>query len=809
MFQNNFKIALRTLKKNKIYTAINLFGLTVGIAAVLLIFRMVSYELSFNKGFENYDRIVRVVSEIERPSGKGYSVCTPTPAMDVMENTMSEFEAMSRVREMWGSLTIQNPNGGPPLKKFGTVNGETAFFAETEFVQIFDFDWLSGDPNTALDEPNSVILTKSWAEKCFGNWEVAQGKTVNLDNLFPLTVKGVIDDLPTNIDFSFPFLVSYPTIKTDPDYFFYSTHWGSCSSNDQVFALLHSEDQFEAANASIRKVGDKEYNDNDRGRKRYHVLQPLSDLHFNEEYGNSGRHRTSKSRLRVLSFIGILIMIMACFNFINLATAQSMLRAKEVGVRKTLGGRRGQLINQFMTETGLIVLISVVLGANLAVIASPLLKHVSDVPDSEPFLSQPIVWGFLGLTTLIVTVLAGLYPSLTLANFKPVEAINNNVSKRTFGGAMIRKSLVVLQFGIAQALIIGAIITLNQLDFIRNKDLGFNHDLIYTFNFNSDSSTITRQTALKEKLLQIPSVNSVSFSSDQPFSGNNWQTNWRYGTHAEDEDFSINLKFCDTDYQKTYGIKLLAGTWLEPSDTMKQAVVNMTTLDRLGIADPKDAIGQTVKLGGRRPLKLVGVTEDFHTHDLRRQFQPHLMTTRKEYYFEAGVKIRPENPQKSIAAVQSVFDEVLPEQIFSGNYLDENIAAFYQNDSRLAAACKGFGFLAILISCLGLFGLATHAAAQRIKEIGIRKVLGASTSGIISLLSKDFLKLVFIALVFASPLAYSFMNEWLNDFVFRIDIGWWVFVIAGISAVIIAFLTVSYQAIRAALMNPVKALRDE
>jgi ABC-type antimicrobial peptide transport system permease subunit len=242
---------------------------------------------------------------------------------------------------------------------------------------------------------------------------------------------------------------------------------------------------------------------------------------------------------------------------------------------------------------------------------------------------------------------------------------------------------------------------------------------------------------------------------------------------------------------------------------MKQAVVNMTTLDRLGIADPKDAIGQTVKLGGRRPLKLVGVTEDFHTHDLRRQFQPHLMTTRKEYYFEAGVKIRPENPQKSIAAVQSVFDEVLPEQIFSGNYLDENIAAFYQNDSRLAAACKGFGFLAILISCLGLFGLATHAAAQRIKEIGIRKVLGASTSGIISLLSKDFLKLVFIALVFASPLAYSFMNEWLNDFVFRIDIGWWVFVIAGISAVIIAFLTVSYQAIRAALMNPVKALRDE
>ncbi|MCR9288286.1 MAG: ABC transporter permease [Bacteroidetes bacterium] len=809
MFKNNFKIALRTLKKNKIYTGINLFGLTVGIAAVLLIFRMVSYELSFNKSFKNYDRIVRVVSEIERPSGLSFSVCTPTPAMDVMENTMSQFEKMSRVRELWGSLTIQNPDGGAPLKKFGTTGGETAFFIETAFFDIFDFDWLAGDSKSALNEPHSIVLTKNWAEKCFDNWEDAIGKTVNLDNLYPLTVKGIIEDLPTNIDFSFPFLVSYQTIKTDPNYFFYSSNWGSCSSNDQVYALLHSKDQFDAANESIAKVGDEEYNKDDRGRKRYHVLQPISDLHFNEEYGTSGRHRTSKSRLKVLGFIGLLIMIMACFNFINLATAQSMLRAKEVGVRKTLGGRRGQLVNQFMTETGLIVLISVLLGANLAVISAPLLKYVSDVPDSEPFLSQPIIWGFLGLTTLIVTALAGLYPSLTLANFKPVRALNNNVSKSTFGGAMIRKSLVVLQFGIAQALIIGAIITLMQLDFIRNKDLGFNQDLIYTFNFNSDSSTIARQTALKEKLLQLPSIQTVSFSSDQPFSGNNWSTNWKYGTSPEDADFHINLKFCDANYQEAYGIRMLAGKWLEHSDTMKQAIVNMTTLSRLGINDPKDAIGQIVRLGGRQPLQLVGVTEDFHTHDLREQFQPHLMTTRKDYYFEAGVKINPENPEKSIAAIQRVFDEVLPEQIFSGGYLDENIAAFYQNDNRLASACKGFGFLAILISCLGLFGLATHAAAQRIKEIGIRKVLGASTAGIINLLSKDFLKLVLLALLFASPLAYFFMNDWLNDFVFRIDIGWWVFIAAGISAIVIAFITVSYQAVRAALMNPVKALRDD
>lgn len=807
---NNFKIAWRTIQKNKIYTGINIFGLTVGIAAALLIFRMVNFELSFNKNFENYDRIHRVVVErVKVEEGRNrYSLCAPPPATDVMENTVSQFEAMSRVREMWSNITIPNPNGGPPLKKFMPDNGESPLFVETEFFQIFNFEWLAGDKSTALDEPNAIVLNQTWAEKCFDNWEDAIGKTVLLDNLVPVTVKGVVADLPINCDFLLPYVVSFPTVVNNADMFFYSPHWGNCSSNDQVYALLQSADLVDEANAVLAKVGDEQYRNHDGERDRHHVLQPLSDLHFNEELGHSGSHRVSRDRLKVLSFIGILILIMACFNFINLATAQSMLRAKEVGVRKTLGGRRGQLVWQFMSETGLIVIIAVILGVNLALLGSPLLKYISDVPDQWPFLSNPLLWAFLAFMTVGITLLAGLYPSLTLASFQPVDALKSKITGKTFGGASLSKSLVVLQFVIAQGLIIGAIITILQLDYIRSKDLGFDQNLVYTFGFNNDSTSIARHNALRLELEQIPTAEKVSFSSDQPLSGNTWQSNFRFGSRPEDERFSISMKFTDTEYQETYGLHLVAGQWLTPSDTMQKAVVNMALIDQLGLENPEEALGQHISMGRRR-LPIVGVVENFHTHSFRREHQPLMMSTRKEYYWEAGVKLRPDNLAESVAAINTAFDKIFPEQVFSGDFLDESIANFYEADNRLSATCKGFGLLAILISCLGLFGLATHAAAQRIKEIGIRKVLGASVSSIISLLSKDFLQMVSIALLIASPLAWWFMNNWLNDFVYRIPIQWWVFVVSGILALGIAFLTVSYQAVKAALANPVESLKSE
>lgn len=808
MLYNNLKIALRTLGKNKIYTFINIFGLTIGIAAVLLIFRMVNYELSFNKNFTNYDNLYRVVHRTITPTeGEKLGFCMPLPAMESMRTDVSQFVASARFYEMFSNLTVPNPTGGAPLKKFAIENG-LGYAVDPEFFTLFDFKLLAGDKETVLNEPNTIVLTKDWAEKCFDSWENAIGKTVSIDNLIDVKVTGVLDETPSNCDLKFPYLVSYITIENNSDLFYYGGGWGSCSSNNQMFALLKNKKQQSVADEVLATIGAEEYT-RDGEQKRFFHLQALSTIHYDEDYGNSGSYTMSMNQLKVLGFIGLLILIIACFNFINLATAQATLRAKEVGVRKTLGSRPIQLIRQFMTETGVIVIIAVILGANLATLASPLLKHVSDVPDELPFLTQPIVLGFLAITAIVVTLLSGLYPAFTLSRYQPMEALRSKVSKESFAGVSLRKSLVVLQFAIAQALIIGSVITINQLDFIQNRDLGFTKELVYTFNIGSDSTTIARQTALKQSILQIPEVESVSMNSDQPFSGSTWASNFRYSTRPEDEKFHITQKFTDEDYMKTYGLRLLAGKWLMPSDTSRQCVVNMTTLRKLGVTDPKEAIGQNILIGQTLKLPIVGVTEDFHTKSLHADHEPLLMTTKKDFYWEAGIKLRSGNVKNTIASIKNKFDAILPEQVFTGTFFDDNIQRFYQNDQRISATCKGFGLIAILISCLGLFGLATHSATQRIKEIGIRKVLGASVPGIIGLLSKDFLKLVLIALIIAAPLAWYGMSKWLENFVFRTDISWEVFLIAGIAAMAIAFLTVAYQAVKAAISNPIKALKTE
>ena len=534
MFSKYLTIALRSLHKNKLYTTLNVAGLGIGIAAGLLIFRIVQYELSFNKNFAHYDRIVRVVTTERNPAeGESRSVCIPVPAMDVMENTIGQFEAMSRIREMWPNVTVAdmaNP-GGVPLKKIAMTPPEIGFFAEPDFFKIFDFQWLAGDPATALNEPGTTVLTQTLAEKCFDRWENALGKTVLLDNLVPVQVRGVIQDPPKHCDFPLTLLVSYPTLKAHTDLYFYDNHWGSCSSNNQVFALLHQAGQWDAANAALAKVGEKEYNQRGFNQGKSHHLQALSDLHYNEDYGVSGGHVISKSRLWVLTSIGILILVMACFNFINLATALASLRAKEIGVRKTLGSGRGHLIVQFMSETALTVLAALVTGTVLAAAFAPLLKHISDVPDELPFLGNPLVWGFLALLFLAVTLLAGLYPSLILAGFQPIQAMKSDLHTRPSAGVSIRKGLVALQFIIAHALIVGAIVVVQQLNFIQSQDLGFSKDLVYTFPFNSDSATIARQEALKNRLLAIPAVQSVSFNNDQPISGITWSNYFRFGNN--------------------------------------------------------------------------------------------------------------------------------------------------------------------------------------------------------------------------------------------------------------------------------------
>ena len=809
MIAEHIKIALRSLAKNRSYTAINVIGLATGIAACLLIFRMVWYELGFNKNFKNYARIARVVTTERDPSGEEeFSPCIPIPAMAAMQQTVPQFEQFARIRETWPTLTVPNPAGGPALKKFAPNTPEIAFFVEPSFVQIFDFEWLNGDPATALGDVNTIVLTKTMAEKCFGSPAAALGQTLTMDNHIQLAVRGVVTDPPRNCDFPFLYLVSYKTLEVNTDYYFYDrTEWGSCSSNNQVYALLNDPGQWQAASAALATVGEKEYTERDGKRSKTHRLQALADLHHNEDIGHSGSHIVSKNRLWVLTSIGLLILVMACFNFINLATALAAGRAREVGVRKTLGSSRGQLIAQFMTETVAIVLFSVVLGSLVAAACAPLLQHISEVPTDWPFFSEPAVWAFWGTAAVSVSLLSGIYPSLVLAGFQPTRAFRKDSSEQV-GGVSVRKVLVVGQFAIAQALIVGTLVTISQLDYIQKMDLGFSKELIYNFSFASDSASQSKLDVLKLRLSQLPAVEMVTFGSDRPASSNTWGSNFALGRGSNDAPFNTSLKFCDADFQKTYGLKLVAGRWLEPSDTMREVVVNETMLRKLGVS-PEEALQKELRLGGRRHRPVVGVVKDFHSHSAHSELEALTMTTRREFYGECGLKIRPDRMAEAVPAIQKLFDETFPEQVFSGSWYDESIARFYRDENRFAATCKGFAVLAVLIACLGLLGLAAHAAARRTKEIGIRKVLGASVLGITGLLAKDFLKLVVAAVVIATPAAYFFMQSWLSDFVYRIDIQWWMFVGAGLAAVLIAFLTVSFQSVKAALANPVQSLRSE
>jgi len=811
MLSNNFKLALRNLRNQRGYTLLNVLGLAVGIAAVLLIYRIVQYELSFNKNFKNYDRIVRVVTKETSLEGEeGFTRGMPLPAMTVVKNTVPQFVASSRVKETWPTVLLPNPTGGPALKKFIMGGNKISFFAEPEFFQVFDFQWLGGEKSTALKDPNTLVLTRDMAERCFDRWENALGKVLLLDNE-PMTVQGVVADPPQNCDMPIELVVSYATLLSNREKYDHREEWGSTSSNDQMFGLLNAAGQLEAAASLVKEVGKKEYSDSESGQlaSKVHLLQPFSELHHDDRYGTSATHVTSKSRLWVLSSIGFLVLLMACFNFINLSTAQALRRSKEVGVRKTLGGSQSRLFAQFMSETAVVVLVAAGLGSLLAVLTSPYLKQISEVPTELPFLSQPAIWVFLAVLTVVVTLLSGAYPALVLAGFNPVRALRSQSAADTTGGASVRKGLVVFQFMIAQALIVGTVITLGQLDYIRKMDLGFKKDLVYTFGFNGDSLSQSKLVGFKQRLLQIPNVESVAFGSDQPASGSTWATNFTFGRGTADQRFNTTMKFCDADFQNTYGLQMLAGRWLEPSDTSREFVVNETLLQKVGIQNPLDALGKELRLGRNNWRSVVGVVKDFHAHSAHREVEPLVITNSLKRMYSAGVKIRPQNIEATTAAIQREFDATYPEQVFDPTFFDESIAEFYIAEDRFSATCRGFAGLAILISCLGLLGLAAHAAQRRTKEIGIRKVLGASVAGITGLLAKDFLKLVVVAIVIASPVAYFFMQKWLADFAYRIDIQWWMFVGAGLAAVLIAFLTVGFQSVKAALANPVKSLRSE
>lgn len=808
MIKNYLRIAIRNLLRHRVYSTINVAGLSVGIAASLLIFLVVKHELSYDKFQKNYKQIYRVVSHNKTSDGTDdYNPGVPCPAYDALKTDFIQFEHIAPLASSSDNqFTILGKDANLDLskaKKF--IEPGQMIFTYPSYFDIFDTEWLTGNA-AVLNEPGNIVLDQSTASKFFGNWKDAMGQYLKVNNHIVLSVAGIVKDQPFNSDFPIKAFISYEVFKNQGSVYNYSTDWGALSSNHQMYVLLKQPVVASSLEPQFASFVKKHYNVSP-GEMKSIKLQPLSDIHFNDRYGSLGDHHSSKPVLLTLALIGVLIIAMASINFINLSTAQAVGRGKEVGIRKVLGSRRSQLIAQIFGETFLIVLMAVLVAIGLTKLVLPWLGKAAHLPASINLIT-PVTLLFLLTVLILVTVISGLYPALVVSGFKPILALKNKINAANIGGISLRRVLVVSQFAISQALIVGTVLAVKQMNFVQNQDLGFNRESVFMVPAFSDSANITKMSTLKQNLLADPNITSVAFASDEASSSNNWSGNFAYD-HQKDANFSVFFKFGDEDYIKTFGLKLLAGRELSKSDTMREAVVNETLLKKLGVKNPQDAIGKDIRVGSGRWFPIVGVIKDFKTNSLKEEVKPLLISTKSNVYYTTAVKMKTANLAQAIAHVKKTWESNYPEYAFTSHFVDETIKRFYEQEKLLTNLYKAFALIAVFISCLGLYGLVSFMATQKTKEVGIRKVLGASVGSIVYLFSKEFTILIAIAFVLAAPVAWYLMNSWLQNFVFRVDIGIGVFLLTIIATIIIAWVTVGYKAIRAALVNPVKSLKSE
>jgi len=813
MLKNYFKTAFRSLARNKTYTTVNIAGLAVGVAVCMMIFIIIQFQTSFDNFHPKKDRVYRVLTEFHHADAAnifyGRDVPFPMPA-----GLKMAFPQIEQVAPIFASHDDQIliPDGNGTVKTFKEHKG--LFFTEPSFFSMFDFPLLAGSYES-LKEPNNVLLTKETAEKYFGDWKTAMGKTMKLEvgsYIFEhgteiLKVSGILAPIPPNTDFQLKLVASFGTGFTG-SLMAQSTDWDGTTSGFGCYILLPPTISIDNFNGQLRAYSAKMESPNN---KDSHIVQALSAVHYDTEAGNFSNKTISRVLLNVLWLIAGFILLIACVNFINLSTAQAVNRAKEVGVRKVLGSNRSQLRTQFIVETFLIVTGAVVLATVITIIALPSVNHLLELSLSFDILNNPAIILFLLAVTIVVTALAGFYPSIVLSRFNPVNALKSKFAAKAAKGISLRRGLVVFQFIIAQALIIGTLIIVQQMNYFMNQPLGFDKSAIMNVPFRVDSLRISRLDYLREQLLGVNGVQAVSFSSHTPVEDDNdmW-TKFKFDHSIKETDFYAITKFADDEYVPAYKLPLVAGRNLRPSKYTQEFLVNESLVKSLGLKKPEDILGKEISMWDDNiKCPVVGVLKDFNDRSFRRDLAPLLITTNTTMYSQAGIKLATTNMTSTLQSVKKVMEATFPNFVYEYKFLDEKIASFYKQESQLSELYKIFAAIAIFLSCLGLYGLASFMAAQRIKEVGIRKVLGASAANIVYMFSKEFIVLIAIAFAIATPIAWYYMHQWLQDYVYRINISWWIFVAGGLVAVFIAFVSISFQAIKAAVANPVKSLRTE
>lgn len=794
MLSSIIKIAFRNLRRNKVYSLINISGLSIGIACCLLITLYVKDELSFDQYHSNIDRMYRVIHQFSSPS-EDFQVWGNYPVGPALQ---SEFPEVEKVVTFSGKQSLLFQNGDTRFQ-------EQVLFADSTVFDVFSWRMIEGSAKDALNGIDRVVLTESTAKKYFGN-ESALGKILVIDNFkdSPAIVSGVMEDVPANSQFHFDALISMSTFKHYRPEIFTSWDYVDFYTYFMTFKDLN-EEAFRAKLPALvaRNVARDQHYSID--------IERVGEAYLHSKAVRQPGATGSLSNIYVFSTIAVFILLIACINFMNLSTARSMDRAKEVGVRKSLGAQRRGLIAQFLSEAIVLSVIATILAVTIASAALPFFELISGkVFKMDLLLTKEIVAALIGLS-ILVGFLAGSYPALLLSRFKPALVLKG-AFRNSGEGAFLRKGLVVFQFSLSVVLIAGSLIVFSQLSHLRNRNTGYTKDQMMVLDFNWDGKVQEEINVVKNALATVPSVNGVSAQRTVPggFFPKAGTLIQRAGGDMEVK--SPDLYEIDYDFISNFGIEIVAGRDYSrdyASDSTKAMIVNEAAARYWGYSEPKDIIGKKFEQWGKTG-EIIGVVKDFNYRSLHHRVEPLTLRLSPQYSTASiALRISSNEINRTIAEVERVWNEVAPQRPFIYSFLDDTFNSQYRSDERFGQLFIVFAGLAVFIACFGLFGLTTYTVEQRTKEIGIRKVLGASVANIVMLLSKDFMKLVLVAIVVAIPVAWYAMNSWLDDFAYRIPIGAMMMIVPAAAVIIMALAVVAAQAFRSAATDPVKALKTE
>ena len=801
MFRNYLLVSLRSIWRNKVFSVINIMGLVVGITAALVVYLLVHYEKSFDKFQKDGDRMFRVVSHIyfSGDSVKNSGVAVPVAAA-MRENIPAVTgAALFFVNDVTGRITV----AGKDFK-----NKSDIIYADKNYFDLVNYQWLYGTPQTSLKEPFTVVLTESRVQQYFPGLTPMQviGKDIIYDDSIHATVTGVVADLKENTDFNFKEFIALPTAYTGGlKNIFISDSWNNTNAATQLFVKLKSVADVDAVTKQLATLSKQHAEGNEPVILK---LQPLADIHFNGNYGGFNRI-ASRSQLFSFGMVAVALLVLAAINFINLTTAQAARRARETGIRKSMGSTTGQLLTQFLSETFILTLAAGLLS--LLIAPGILLAFKSFLPEelSAAALYTAPVLLFLCALCVVVSLLAGIYPALVLSQFQPVAVLKSQVNT-VASKVWLRKTLTISQFVVAQVFIIATIIVSKQIHYSISKDLGFRKDAILIANTPFYDVAGTRRQALQEKIAAIPEVAMVSRGNREPIINGTITTTFNYNDGKKDIARNVEMRYGDSNYIQVYRLQLLAGRNLRSSDTISEWLMNETAVAAFGFKYPQDIIGVTIN---EHPV--VGVIKNFNAGSMRSAIPPLAISSwGQRQHRNMHILLREPGKggivwQHAIAKIEKAWKEVYPREEFSYKFLDKNIEGLYKNEQRTATLLNWCAGLAFFISALGLLGLVIFTTNQRTREIGIRKVLGATAWQMITLLTSDFMKLVGIAFVLAIPLSWWAMEHWLASYVYRTPVSWWVFGIGGGVMTLLALATMSFKIIRAAWSNPVNALKSE